>query len=150
MTLKFSKANQLYKHRDKKQGSELEAPVQECIDDCVKLFSMDSFRVTDSFWRWIHNPANGVRPQDKKMCSKLFAGWPDTMIFEQLTDKYLIVLPLEAKSRTGRFNGNKQRNMAKRLNYQVPRSPEQAMEMIVKFRKEAERLRELLKGENDK
>lgn len=147
----ISKSEQLnYKNKKpKKEGSKTESPVQDFIDEYLKILSLDNFRVPDSFWRYIHNPYNKIKIHIKAMCSKAFSGWCDNMVFEVLNDKYLIAMPLEAKSKTGKLNGNKQRNMAKRLNYQIPRSPEQAKEMIDTFVKDAEMYREILKKKDN-
>ena len=148
--LKFSKKSQLEykgKKKPKKEGSKTEAPVQAFINTYLNLKGLDFFRVPDKFWRWVHNPYSKMKIQYKVMCSDAFSGWPDNMIFEVLTDKYLIALPLEAKSRTGKFNGNRQRNMGKRMHYQIPRSGEQARKIIDKFMKDTEKLRDFIEKE---
>ena len=102
-------------------------------------------RFPDGFWQYIHNSINKIKPYFKKLCSDSFAGYPDNMVFDNLTDKYLIALPIEAKSKTGKLNGNKQKRYAKKLNYQIPRSPEQAMTLINEYEKDVEKIKKILK-----
>ncbi len=144
--LKFTKEKQLkYRSKDKHEGSKTEQPVQEFIDYYLELKGMFYLRFPDGFWQYIHNPINKIKIYFKKLCSRSFSGYPDNMVFENLTDKYLIALPIEAKSKTGRFNGSNQKRYAKKLNYQIPRSPEQAMKLINDYEKDVENIKKILK-----
>jgi hypothetical protein len=135
--MKFSKDKQIgYKKKKDlpaKEGSDTESPVQEALDMYIELKALPHIRIPDSIWRWIHSKKANVPDYMKKIFSDSLAGWPDDMVFLPLTDKYLIACPLEAKSRTGRFSSSKQRRMAKELNYQIPRSPVDVVNMINEF-----------------
>ena len=152
--MKFSKEKQLIYRKKKdaptKEGSKTEAPVQAALELYLELKGLPHFRIPDSIWRWIHNGKSNVPDYMKKLFSKSLAGWPDDMVFIPVTDKYLLACPLEAKSRTGRFSSSKQKSMAKDLNYQIPRSPEDVINMIEDFISFATQLREELKeGEEE-
>ena len=146
--VKFSKEKQIgYKKKKDlpaSEGSKTESPVQEALDMYIELKALPHLRIPDSIWRWIHSSKSNVPDYMKKIFSNSLAGWPDDMVFLPLTDKYLLACPLEAKSRTGRFSSSKQRKMAKELNYQIPRSPVDVVNMINEFIEFATQLREEL------
>lgn len=145
--LKFSKEKQLGKKMKKinKTGAKTETPVQNFIDNYLKCKGLFYLRFPDGFWQYIHNPINKIKVYFKKLCSDSFAGYPDNMVFENLTDKYLIALPIEAKSKTGKLNGNKQKRYAKKLNYQIPRSEDEARILVDNFEKDIEKIKKILK-----
>jgi len=131
--------------RKKSVGSKTEAPVQSACDDILVMKHIDYIRFPDGFWQYIHNPINKIKMYFKALCSKSFAGWADNTAFIPISDKYSLCVFIENKSRTGRFNGNEQRNKAKRLNYLVPRSPQEVAEVIKDFEDTAHMLKEYLK-----
>jgi len=133
------------KPRKKKKGSRTEAPVQAALDDYLEMKGMDYFRIPDLLFNVLAilfktNKLNGG------VYSKLVSylkGWPDNMAFIPLTDKYLLACPIECKSATGETHGE-QKIKARRLNYQIPRSPEESIQIVNQFEKDWEKLRQII------
>jgi|TARA_Y100000310_G_scaffold12531_2_gene12893 hypothetical protein len=149
--MKFSKSRQVgYKGRKNipvdENATDSEAPVQAALDKYVELKGFESFRVPDSFWTWVHNPKSKVPLHIKKIISGFLKGWADRTVFLPLGDKYVLGCCVEAKSKTGKFSSKKQENMAKALNYQIPRSPEKVIEIINEFEKFHNKLEKILEN----
>jgi hypothetical protein len=132
-----------------KEGSATEAPVQAALDLYAELKELRSFRIPDNIWTWIHNPKSKVPVYVKKMFSEALAGWPDKIVFIPLTDKYLLACPIEAKSRTGTWSSKKQKLMGEEMNYQIPRSADQAIAVLNNFIKDAEKIKKIIEGVED-
>ena len=138
--LKFPK-----KPRKKKKGSRTEAPVQAALDEYLEMKGIDFFRIPDLLFKVLvklfkTNKLNGG------VYSKLVSylkGWPDNMAFIPLTDNYLLACPIECKSATGKTHGE-QKIKARRLNYQIPRSPEESIKIVNQFEKDCEKIRNII------
>lgn len=148
--MEFSKKKQLaYKKNKIKEvdpnATDLESPVQAAIDKYVELKGIEFFRVPDSFWAWIKNRKNKVPVHIQKLVSSFLKGWADKMLFKPIGDKYVLGCFIEAKSKTGGFSSAEQKRKAYALNYQIPRSPEKAIEIIIEYEKFHEKLEKLIK-----
>ena len=148
--MKFSKKRQLaYRKKNNEEvdpnATETEEPVQAAIDKYVELKGHEFFRVPDSFWAWVKNPKNKVPIHIQKLISSFLKGWADKMIFKPLGDKYVLGCFIEAKSKTGKFSSGEQERKAHALNYQIPRSPEKAIDIIIEYEKFHEKLEKLIK-----
>jgi len=141
MEAKFSKNKQLAyknKRKDIPKGAKTEAPVQSATNGILENMQIPFFRVPDRLWFWLKTKCPAWLLKD---CSKHLAGWPDNMAFIPITNKYLLACPIECKSRTGKMQG-KQKKLGTKLNYQIPRSSDDALEIITAFIKDAEIIRE--------
>ncbi len=141
------------KPKAKPKGSKTEAPVQAALDTFLELKGLYYFRIPDLVFKVllkeIRNSKNVYwQIQIKKLLLTL-KGWPDNMVHIPLNYKdkqYILSCPIECKSATGTTHG-KQKDMARDLNYQIPRSPEQAMEIVNQFIKGAEIIKGVLENE---
>ena len=134
------------KPKPKPEGSETESPVQEFLNKYLALKGLKNFRIPDLLfasmkWALIKKV---IYPHVYSGIMKRLIGWPDNMVYAQLTDKYLIACPIECKSSTGKTHG-KQKVMSKLLNYQIPRSPNEVVKIVEEFIKDAEKIRTILK-----
>lgn len=128
------------KRKDIPKGTKKEEPVQVFCEYYLKLKGIDFIRIPDQLWFWIKNKC----PQWLLMvCSKYLAGWCDVIPIIPISDKYGLVCMVECKSQKGKLHG-KQKNMAKRLNYQIVRSEEDVIKTIEEFIKEAEKIKNIL------
>lgn len=146
---KKKQAGRYGKQSPPKEGSDTEAPVQAALDLYTELLGLNSFRMPDHLWSWIHNPNNKVPKKIKILFAQALAGWPDRMIYKPLTDKYLLACPIEAKSRTGGWSSPKQKQMGEEMNYQIPRSPDQAISILNQFVKDTETIKKKIEGVAD-
>jgi len=119
-----------------------EADLQRVCDEYLAIKKHYNVRIPDSFWSWWAKcSAPGWL---KGLIKKALGGWPDTMIFLPLNDKYLIALPLELKRLSGKLHG-KQVPMSYDLKYTIARTSEEIIKAIDDFELEASIIREKLK-----
>ena len=139
------------KPKAKPKGSKTEAPVQAALDTFLELKGLYYFRIPDLVFKILLKELRKStniywQIQIKKLLLTL-KGWPDNIAFIPLNDKYLIAVPIECKSATGTTHG-RQKNMARDLNYQITRSPEEAMEIVNLFVKDAKEISDKLDSES--
>jgi len=142
--LPLSKKKQLAyksKRKDTPPGAKKEDAVQCAVNEILEMKQIDYIRIPDHLWFWIKTKCPTWLLM---LCSKHLAGWCDNIPIIPVTPKYGLVCLLECKSAKGKTHG-KQKRMAKRLNYQIIRSPEDAVKVIMQFEKDAEKIKELLK-----
>ena len=132
----LSKKSQLAYRKKRKKGvvKVKEASLQKQANDLLDWYHIPYYRIPDFVWNWVrHNaPVEIVRALSESFAGKL----PDDFIFTNLTDKYLIALPLEIKTVTGKLHG-KQKTYAKRDNWQISRSPEDTIRIVNQFQADA-------------
>ena len=133
------------KPRKKKTGSKTEEPVQAALDTYLELRGIDFFRILDLLFKVLVTFFKTKRLNGGvfKIIISYLKGWPDNMVYIPLTDKYLLACPIECKSATGKTHGQ-QKVMARRLNYQIPRSPEETIEIVDQFIKDHERIKSII------
>jgi len=141
--LKFPK-----KSKTKPKGSRTEAPVQAALNDYLDLKGLYYLRLPDLLFSIIIKELkathNIYREIKIKNLLKFLKGWPDNMVFFPLHDKYLLACPIECKSATGKSHG-KQKVMGRELNYQIPRSPQDAINIVTQCLKDFDKINEILK-----
>lgn len=139
--MKLSKENQRYKRRaEVKKGFSKEASIQKFVDDYLKIKQIDYIRIPDALWSFIKRYAP---PGIQAIIARDLAGWSDNIPFVKITDKFFIGCFMENKSFKGKLHG-KQKTMSDRLNYQIIRTPEDAMELIEELNQTAEKLKEYM------
>jgi hypothetical protein len=112
-----------------------EKVIQAQVDAYLTLIGVRAIRLPDALFRAIY--ANqSVSIGTKSQIAKNISGLPDLMI-PKLTDKGLMILPLELKTESGKL-GPKQIKWKRVLGTVVAHSFEQAKEMIDNFLKENE------------
>lgn len=128
----LSKKSQLaYRKKRKKTVVKVkESELQKQANDLLDYLRIPYYRIPDFVWNWVkHNaPVEIVKALADSFAGKL----PDNFVFTNLTDKYLIALPMELKTATGKLHG-KQKTYAKRDNWQISRSPEETIELVNQF-----------------
>lgn len=121
--------------------------MQAALDTFLELKGLYYFRIPDLAFKIIIKELKNSKTISRQIqCKKLLKtlkGWPDNMCHIPLDNGYLLSAPIECKSATGKTHG-KQKEMARSLNYLIPRSPEQALEMVNQFVKAAEDANEKL------
>ncbi|MEE9374502.1 MAG: hypothetical protein V3V00_15710 [Saprospiraceae bacterium] len=137
--MRITKADQLkYKKNLKKapDGDKLEDTVQSAVNDHLKRRWVTYLRFPDWFWSLMVKKFRNDETIFPSL-SEAFAGWADNICFYPITEKYHLCVFIENKSKTGKWSGNKQRNMSDELNYQVPRSAEKGIKIVDDFVKDA-------------
>ena len=119
-----------------------EDALQKQANDLLDWMHIGYYRIPDFVWLWLKNnaPIEVLRALSDCFAGKL----PDNFCFEKLTDKYLIALPLELKTKTGRLHG-KQKKYARDYNWQISRSPDETIEIVNQFKADAELYTKYLK-----
>jgi len=129
----------------KRKGSTLpnvpESDLQAFADDYLATTRADQLRIPNWMYAWVKRSAPkafAVQFMER------FTGYPDNTIWEPVGDCYSICLSMEIKRARGQLSGNRQKALAKKRNYQIPRSPGQIEALLVKFRADAEMLNAIL------
>ena len=119
-----------------------EEALQVFVDDYLTNFRIVYFRIQDGFFRWIKmNAPMGIQ----KWFFGMFGGWPDNTLFLPIDDKYSLAVSLELKTATGKLHG-KQKTNSKKIPWQIARTPEEAMVIIERAKKDVEKIK-LMMGE---
>ena len=108
----------------------LEKDIQREVDNYLTVLGVKPIRIPDALFRSIYANST-VRIHIKTQIANSIAGLPDLMI-PKLTDKGLLMLPLELKTQTGKL-GQKQVKWQKVLGTKVARSFEEARVIIDEF-----------------
>jgi len=131
MSKPIPKSKQLYS-RNTRQAQEIKIPeskLQKLADDYLEWNGVENIRIPDFVWRWIARKA----PEGVKIAlRKALGGIPDNTCLIPINGLYSLCLSLELKAKKGVLHG-KQKNKAKKLSWQIARSPEEIMRIIDKF-----------------
>jgi len=135
----LTKRQQCGKHfRGKPQRAAMpEAALQSFVDDYLEANRIKFIRIPDQFWRFLYTTA---RPGILAGFRKIFGGQADNTAFIPISDKYSLALHLELKSTVGRLHG-RQKIEAKKLPWQIARTPEDVMAIVQKFCEDADKLK---------
>ena len=136
----LSKNAQL-KYRTKRKNPAViikESQLQRQCDDYLEAFRIRYIRIPDGVWGYLAYKAS---ESVKIWFRKIFGGIPDNICILPINEKYNLCLALELKTKTGKLHG-KQKHWSKELAVQISRSPEDTMQIIDEFVKEADRLRD--------
>lgn len=117
----------------KKKSTIPEAVIQRQVDEYLALLGVRPIRIPDSLYRSIY-AQKSVPIHVKANIAKHIAGLPDLLI-PRLTDKGLMILPLELKTESGKL-GPKQVKWQQTLGTKVAHSFDEAKELIDEFLKE--------------
>lgn len=131
--------------RGKEKAVESEAPLQKFTDDYLEWQHIRSIRVPDKVFNYINAPFARVEEWFKIWFNSQFAGMPDNTVLIDIGGGYLLGLPIELKSRTGKLHG-RQKSAARVESWRVCKSPE-AVEREIK---EALRIADVVKEAIDK
>lgn len=138
--MQIPKGKQLaYRKRSRKAriGVDRESDLQKFVEDYLDYKGLKYIRIPDSFFRFV----NYRLPIAHKIWfNGMFGGFPDVLVLLP-AGEYPLALCLELKSAKGRLHGKQIAN-AKRYNWKVARTPEEAMCAI----DAAERAAEALQG----
>ena len=111
-----------------------EAQLQGQIDDMLSALGMWFFRIPDFFFKWIKMKAPvGIQ----KYFFGMFGGIPDTLMFERVSEKYMLCAPVELKSAKGALHGKQKHWENRGIAVQVSRSPDQNIDIVRQFQADA-------------
>ncbi len=139
------KAQLAYKYKRKSVAVTLkEEAIQKQANDYLDIKKIRYIRIPDGVWGYLaYKASEGI----KIWFRKIFGGIPDNICMIRINEKYNLCLALELKTKTGKLHG-KQKHWYKDLAVQISRSPEDTMQIIDGFEKEAERMKGVLSGED--
>jgi hypothetical protein len=123
-----------------------ESTLQSFTDDYLSALKIKYTRIPEGFWSFLHAVAHGTA--FLAAFRKSFGGQPDNQCFIPVSNKYSLTLSLELKSASGRLHG-RQKAEAKRLPWQIARTPEEVRKIVSDFQKEAKRVGDYL-GDGEK
>ncbi len=142
----FTKANQTGRYGKKaRQQKKTVSTALKCTEDQLQVqcnnllvgFRLKFLRIRDSFWNWA---TDGMPMKIKKHFVDTFAGMPDNVIIEPISEKYNLCLQIELKTLTGEL-GEKQRKWADDTAVVVCRTPDETIKEIEDFQEAVKRLR---------
>ena len=144
----YGKKKQLaYKKKRKNPKVSIsESDNQKQCNDLLEAHQIKYLRIPDWVWGWLkHNaPVSVINELSGK-----FAGMPDNLPLIKLTDKYSLCLGLELKTEAGRLS-TKQKRWQKEVGSIVSRSPDDNIEIVNEFMRDAEIIKGLISKNEEK
>ena len=142
MELPHSKQSQTaYKKKRKRPKVTIkEDAIQKQCDDLLIALRIKYLRIPDWVWKWLKEnaPVSVISELSGK-----FAGMPDDLPLIKLTEKYSLCLGLELKTEAGKLS-TKQKRWIKEVGGVVSRSPDDTIEIIDRFIKDADIIKNLI------
>ncbi len=132
------KAQLKYRTKRKNPGVIIkESELQKQANDYLEAYRIRYIRIPDGVWGFLaYKASEGV----KLWFRKIFGGIPDNVCMIRINEKYNLCLAMELKTKTGKLHG-RQKHWYKDLAVQISRSPEDTMEIINNFIKDAEKMK---------
>ena len=121
-----------------------EAQLQQQMDDMLSALGIWYIRIADGFFRWVKMNAP---TRIQKYFFGMFGGIPDSLPMIRVSDKYMLVCPIELKSAKGQLHGKQKHWDGKGIPFQLSRSPEVSIRIVEAFQADAAIVRGLFEAQ---
>jgi len=120
-----------------------ESQIQGQADDHIIAKRIKFLRIADFVWKWLKQnaPMHIV-----KALADRFAGMPDSVLIERVSEKYNLVLQLEIKTEKGELSP-KQVDWADETAVVISRSPDETIKEVDEFLEMVERVKKMMAKE---